>query len=190
MQNRYFDIIMPFITELKNWKIPIGIFCIIFFIYGLIIPLVRGVSFLEAIKCALPIYKKGVIVVVLTIIAVAFTDFLNDDVLKPLFKRIRPCNVLQDIHLLVPCNSSLSLPSSHAVNIFTVATMIGYEYRRIAPYVFFIAFAVCYSRVYIGVHYPFDVISGAIVGIMCGAIIPVLKEGGIYSKFIGILSRD
>jgi len=139
-------------------------------------PMIRGASFLEAIRCALPIYKKGVTVAVLTIIAVAFSDFLNDDVLKPFFKRIRPCNVLQDIHLLAPCNSSLSFPSSHAVNIFTVATIISYEYRRIALYLFFIAFAVSYSRVYLGVHYPFDVISGAVVGIMCGAIIPVLKD--------------
>jgi undecaprenyl-diphosphatase len=141
--------------------------------------MIRGVSFLEAIRYALLIYKKGVIIIVLTIIAVALSDFLNDDILKPLFKRIRPCNVLQDIHLLVPCNSSFSLPSSHAVNIFTMATMIGYGYRRIAPYVFFIAFAVSYSRIYTGVHYPFDVISGAVIGIMCGTIISGLKDVAI-----------
>ncbi|MBI5183568.1 MAG: phosphatase PAP2 family protein [Nitrospinae bacterium] len=176
MQNRLFDIIMPFITEINNWKIPISLLCILFLLYGLIIPMVRGASFVEAIRYALPIYKKGVIVLILTIIGVTFSDFLNENILKPLFKRMRPCNVLQDIHMLASCTNSFSLPSAHAVNIFTTATMISYEYRRIAPYLFFFAFAISYSRVYVGVHYPFDVILGAVVGIICGAIILLLKE--------------
>ena len=76
----------------------------------------------------------------------------------------RPCNALSDVRLLVGCTKSFSFPSGHATNAFAVATYLSYNYRRYFPCFFFMAVIIAYSRIYVGVHYPLDVASGALVG--------------------------
>ncbi|MFH2012919.1 MAG: phosphatase PAP2 family protein [Pseudomonadota bacterium] len=162
MQNSFFDIIMPMITDIDNWKIVIFIFWIALIIKG---------------------GKKGRIAALLVIAAVGLSDLAIAQVIKPFAGRVRPCNTLPHVHLLVGCGGmdSYSFPSSHASNIFAVASYLGYKYRRFAIVFFFIAALVGFSRVYVGVHYPFDVIGGAIFGIACAGIILIIEKG------IGIL---
>ncbi|MEW6614229.1 MAG: phosphatase PAP2 family protein [Thermodesulfobacteriota bacterium] len=157
MQNGLFDRIMPVITDIDNWKI------VIFIVWLALI--VKG-------------GKKGRIAAVLVIVVVVFSDMLIHQLIKPLVARARPCNVLPHVHLLVGCGGpdSYSFPSSHASNVFAAASFFGYKYKRLVAIFLSIAVIVGYSRVYVGVHYPSDIIGGAVVGVICAGIILIIER--------------
>ena len=109
---------------------------------------------------------------VLLIIPVIFlSDQLAASVFKPLIGRARPCVALPDVHLLVNRKISPSMPSAHAANFFAVAAFFGYFFRKYSIWFFIIAFLVGLSRVSIGVHYPFDILMGAILGMCCAYVV-------------------
>lgn len=157
MQNSLFDRIMPVITDIHYWKIVILIVWLALIVKG---------------------GKKGRVAAILVIVVVGFSDLLIAQVIKPIVARVRPCNVLPHVHLLVGCGSleSYSFPSSHASNIFAAASFFGYKYKRLVAAFITIAVLVAYSRVYVGVHYPFDVIGGAVVGVVCAWIVLILER--------------
>jgi len=97
-------------------------------------------------------------------------NMIQDDFLKQLFARQRPCNVLDNVRLLVGCSRSFSMPSSHAGNNFAAATFFGILYKRYSKILFTIATLVAFSRPYVGVHYPSDIIVGSFVGIVIGFV--------------------
>lgn len=68
----------------------------------------------------------------------------------------------------------VSFPSSHAANIFALATVLFLFYRRLGIFFFVIAFLVAYSRIYTGAHWPIDVVVGACIGIINGIVITSL----------------
>lgn len=104
-------------------------------------------------------------------IGVALSDPLASRLLKSLFHRTRPCHAETPAHLPLGCSDSYSFPSSHAVNIFCEATIISMIYPRATPYAFLFATLVGYSRLYLGVHYPFDVMGGALIGVATGMLV-------------------
>jgi undecaprenyl-diphosphatase len=99
------------------------------------------------------------------IAAVLLTD-LGSALLKDAIRRVRPCHVLAQVHLLGGCTRSFSMPSNHAGNMFAVAAVIWLGWRRwpLTLAGFLLAGGVAYSRVYLGVHYPGDVLAGAVWG--------------------------
>ncbi|MBS4028665.1 MAG: phosphatase PAP2 family protein, partial [Ignavibacteriales bacterium] len=98
---------------------------------------------------------------------IIFSDQLNSSLLKNIFERPRPCVSLENVRLLVSCGSGYSFPSSHAVNNFAIATLLSMYFRNYRILFFAFASLVAYSRVYVGVHYPSDIIAGALIGICC-----------------------
>jgi len=125
--------------------------------------------------------KAGWVWCVLFFAAFACSDHLNSAILKPYFHRIRPCNTpeLQGIlQLLVPCGGGLSFPSSHAANHFAMGIFSAITLSKNLKYawVFFILWAmlVSYAQVYVGVHFPLDVLAGAVVGGTIGALFAIL----------------
>ncbi len=153
--NSLFDKLMPFVTARENWFM-------FYIIMGLYLLIKGG--------------KKGIIVVVLCLILVTLTDQLNSFVFKAFIHRVRPCNVLPAVHLLVNCTDSFSFPSSHAVNNFAAATLISHFYKNMKIPLFIGASLVAISRVFVGVHYPFDVIGGAVIGMIMAFILILLFE--------------
>ena len=116
--------------------------------------------------------RRGRLAAAMVILAVALSDQLSSGFLKPLVGRIRPCNALplEEIRLLVGRSKAFSFPSSHAANSFSMATVIAWRYPRFGALIFFIAVLIAYSRVYVGVHYPFDSVVGAVLGLVCGKV--------------------
>jgi undecaprenyl-diphosphatase len=149
------DVLFPFITNPRNFYIPMALAALALAVFG---------------------KKRGILVVLLAAAAIAAGDQLSSFVVKPLVGRIRPCTVLEHVRLLVPCGPGKSFPSSHAVNNFAVAFVVSRYYRRAAPYIFAWAALVAYSRVYIGVHYPSDVLGGALLGCCIGWLLVLLFE--------------
>ncbi len=108
---------------------------------------------------------RGRLFAVFLLLAVILGDTLVLKTLKEAVDRVRPCNALPDAILRVGGGGSGSMPSSHAANWFA-ATMVAFiYYRRVALWFFLpMATLVAFSRVYDGVHYPADVVAGAILG--------------------------
>lgn len=116
--------------------------------------------------------RRGRTAALLLIPLLLLTDQINSALLKDLFHRARPCHlvggvpVVPDLHLLVGCGGGQSFPSSHAVNNFGVATLLGSYYRHGRPWLYTWASLVALSRPAVGVHYPSDILAGALVGIL------------------------
>jgi len=154
-QNSFFDWFMPFMTDLKN------------FTYVL---LALGLWILWREK------KAGVIFLVFVGVTLTITDQFSSHWLKDWVGRIRPCHILENVRLLTDCNTSYSFPSSHAVNIFAAAFFLSQPLKRFSPLFYGIAAVVGYSRVYIGIHYPLDVLGGAVIGLLIAWPMRRLKD--------------
>ncbi len=91
-------------------------------------------------------------------------------IIKPLVGRIRPCHdpSLVWVRVIDGCGGLFSFPSSHAANMFGLAVVIGAFYGTARCYLYPVAALVAIGRVYQGVHYPSDVIAGAIYGATIG----------------------
>lgn len=121
-------------------------------------------------------------IVPLIILLVTLTDQVSVVLFKDIFHRLRPCHEpsLEGMVQLVrgQCGGKFGFISSHAANTFGVAIFAGsllkVRFKWLLPVLIFWASIVCYSRVYLGVHYPGDVIVGALVGSISGYFILLL----------------
>lgn len=106
--------------------------------------------------------------VLFSALALLVSDQVSAAFLKPLIGRMRPCHTLENVHLLVGCGGGKAMPSSHAANAFGQAFLFGLLYKRVRAGLFVFASLVALSRVFVGVHYPGDILGGAIVGAWTG----------------------
>ena len=121
--------------------------------------------------------RRGRFLVFSAGLGVAISDPLASRVIKSVFQRVRPCHADPPQLLPIGCSDSYSFPSSHAVNIFCEATIVSMVYPRAAPFAYLLATAVGYSRLYLGVHFPFDVLGGAAIGTAVGyGIVTMLRR--------------
>jgi undecaprenyl-diphosphatase len=109
----------------------------------------------------------------LTVIAVALADWSAMG-LKALVDRPRPPLRYADPKTLVPVPHDAAFPSGHAATSFAAATMLSFAFPRLAPFLYVLAVAVAFSRVYVGVHYPLDVIGGAVLGVLIAFVLRLL----------------
>lgn len=101
----------------------------------------------------------------------ALTTFAADSAafaVKDLTNRRRPFEAHQQIHPLYVVHSS-SFPAGHAATAFAGATLLSAVAPKAAPLLLVVAAAIGFSRVYVGVHYPTDVLAGAVIGVAVGA---------------------
>jgi undecaprenyl-diphosphatase len=155
LANPVTDKFMPFITERNHWFIfYVLIWLYLFFKGG----------------------RTGRISALLILPLIAFSDQFADNVLKPLFQRPRPCHDVPGVHLLINCSEAFAFPSNHAVNNFAAATLFSHFYPGMRTFLYTGAFIVALSRVMCGVHYPFDILAGAIIGMIFALVIIKLWE--------------
>lgn len=146
LSNAAFDKLMPIVTNLKYW-LPIYIIGGIFLIYKFKI--------------------RGLLIIILILFTAGLCDWTGA-ILKDFFGRLRPCWELKDINLLVPCGAGKSFPSNHSANNFGAAIVLTFFFRNKWYYFYACAFLVAISRVYIGVHYPLDILGGVGLGSVIG----------------------
>ena len=169
----FLDFLLPFWRNKFNWI--------------LLYALVTAILFWKYKQKAIPI----LLLVALTILV---TDQISSELLKKTVLRLRPCNdpLMQDhLRLLVHCGKGFSFTSSHASNHFALAYLFIQFLKPLIPiekvtlrwllvFGFFIwAVLVAYAQVYVGVHYPLDVMGGALLGWGLAAILYA-----IYKKIL------
>lgn len=165
--NPVLDAILPFMRNQWTWA-PLYLFLAIF------MPLNYG--------------RKGWMWCVFFLLTFSLSDYISASMIKPFFHRLRPCNnpyLYQTVHLLVPCGSGYSFPSSHAANHFALAVFGGLSLRKRIKWIWWAAISwatiVVYAQVYVGVHFPLDVACGALLGIGVGSF-----TGRLYNRIYNL----
>lgn len=145
-------------NPVTNWAMPIitsDLYLRIGYGAAMILLLIRGNARLRWL-------------VLFSALALLLTDQIAAGFLKPLIARPRPCHLMTDINLLVGCGGGKSMPSAHAANAFGQAALFSLCVRRLKWYLWAVAGLIAISRVFVGVHYPGDVLAGTVVGVAVG----------------------
>ncbi len=136
--------------------------------------------------------KKATVWLFFLICNVTLTDTISSKIIKPFFARPRPCadpEFASQVRLIASyCGGNGSFTSSHAANHFGIAMFIfitlGFLNTR-WRYLFFVwAIIICYAQIYVGVHYPTDIIGGGILGCTIG-----LLMGTFFNKKFTVLHK-
>ncbi|MCF8407041.1 MAG: phosphatase PAP2 family protein [Chitinophagaceae bacterium] len=125
-------------------------------------------------------------------ITVALSDQVSSFIFKPFVHRLRPCNdpaLLNKINLLIgTCPSSFSFTSSHAANHFSLAMFVFMSLQPLFKkytYLFFVwAGIISYAQIYVGVHYPLDILAGTLIGLLMGYVGAI-----VYSKWMSVANK-
>jgi undecaprenyl-diphosphatase len=144
------DVVMPFVTDARHYTL--------LFVSAAIILVVLG-------------RLDGFRFLVLAVVSVMVADAISSYVIKQAIIRTRPCVTLEGVRLLVGCTDSPSFPSNHAVNAAVLATLVTLYMPRLGFLAIALAILVGYSRVYVGVHYPLDVLLGGLLGIVVALVL-------------------
>ncbi|RLD45280.1 MAG: phosphatase PAP2 family protein [Bacteroidetes bacterium] len=158
LHNSFFDFIMYWVSTTVLW-IPLWLY----FIYLLISE-----------------YKKQAVwLIVALLVAVSLADSISVHLFKNVFERLRPCHneeIASLVHIVRDhCGGKYGFVSSHAANMFAIAVFMGNALKPKFKYAFVLlllwATLISYSRIYLGVHYPADVIGGGLLGSLIAFVI-------------------
>jgi undecaprenyl-diphosphatase len=130
-------------------------------------------------------------IAILTVVALIVSFLFAQELIKELVDRNRPYLTLEGIRTLVHPLNSTSFPSGHTATSFACAMVLARAGRvKILPIM--LAVLIGFSRIYVGVHYPTDVMVGALIGIICGEVTCrlALKKSSEISIYQRTQSRD
>ena len=117
--------------------------------------------------------KPGILYLASIAILILIVDQSITAIIKPFFGRLRPCHdalVAPSTYLVSGCGGIYSFFSGHAANTFAIATFIDKTFNRpVSKLMYLWAGVIAYSRIYLGVHYPLDILVGSIYGLLLGA---------------------
>lgn len=120
-----------------------------------------------------------------SLVTFAITDYVSASVFKPLFARLRPCHSIP-VRDLVGCGGKYGMPSSHASNHFGLAAFWYFTIAMMREkkwwWLWLWALVVIYAQVYVGKHYPGDVLVGAFFGTCVGILLAVLFRSWILKR--------
>jgi len=116
---------------------------------------------------------RGKIAIIGLILLIVVTDQTGYRLLKESIQRLRPCVALTDVITPLGCAGSYSFPSNHALNNFAAAVFLLRLFPNYKWTFLIVATLVSLSRIYLGVHYPSDVIGGAMIGVAFGYLFSI-----------------
>lgn len=166
MQNKYLDRLMPIITSMGN----VGFIWITIAVFLILDKPYRAVGN----------------AVILTLIV---STIIGEGIVKHIVRRVRPCNYQNTINLLIAKPMSYSFPSGHTVSSFAVAEILSMYFNQYKLIFIGIALLIAFSRLYLNVHYPSDIISGIIIGILCSKLVLIILNEGYLSKYAVIIQN-
>lgn len=141
------DLFMPFISKLGNG----GFIWIVLDMMLIIIPKTR---------------KTGIVVA----FAIVLDVLLCNGLIKPLIARIRPCNIVKNVNMLIPTPTDFSFPSGHTAISFAVTSALYFCRNKICIPSLILGSLIAFSRMYLYVHYPSDILGGIILGVLVGKL--------------------
>jgi len=131
--------------------------------------------------------RKLIVISIMAIIAASLSDIVTSRVIKPIFARPRPCQVLEGLFFykvksgiwvltdgISSYKSSFSFVSSHASNSISAAVIFGYFYKKLILVLIITVLIIGISRSYLGVHYPSDILGGWVTGVLTAGLILIL----------------
>lgn len=166
IQNPFFDWWLPIFRNAESW-IPLYVFLAIYLIFKY--------------------REKSWIYIVYLLISFALADSISHEILKPWFARLRPCHQFSMHARLVLgyCGGKWSFPSTHASNHMAIALSIVFAQlfvsRRTNLFWLLWAFLIGFAQIYVGVHYPSDILAGFVFGGLIAVlnyviILPLIRE--------------
>jgi membrane-associated phospholipid phosphatase len=153
LSNPFFDIVLVWTRNSIFW-IPLYLSIISFFIINL--------------------GRKGYWIVLFCLLTVFTSDTISSGLIKKTVKRDRPCRseFVENVNIRVRCGRAYSFTSSHATNHFAIAAFLvfslGMFFKWIKPVLFAWAGIIGFAQIYVGVHFPFDVLVGSFNGLIIG----------------------
>ena len=145
MRGGFLDAVMPAVTSLGN----------------------GGLVWI-AVALILTAVKKYRVAGIAVLIALILNLLIGNVILKPLIARVRPCDINTAVKLLIPRPTDYSFPSGHTLSSFAAATVIFLRDKRFGTAALILASLIAFSRLYLYVHYPTDVLAGIVIGIAIG----------------------
>jgi len=167
--SHFLDLVLPFLREAQFW-LPFYLFLLLF----------AGLNF----------GRKGWWWALVFVLTAALCDLVSSQLIKENIFRLRPCRdplLLNEIIVRAKyCPGSSSFTSSHATTHFGLSMFIFQTFKNLSRWwglIFIWPAVICYTQVYVGVHYPIDVIAGGIIGCILGIIMAYL-----FRKQIGLIN--
>ena len=170
--NSFFDSIMPYLRIAYYWT-PVYLFLFVFIIMNF-----KG---------------RGWWWLVIFLCTVSLCDMTSTNLFKEVFHRLRPCadlDFFQNVRLVVDsCGGKYGFTSNHAANHFGMATFIFLTLKPVIGKWVWLAYLwaaiIGYAQVYVGVHYPFDILGGAAIGFLFGWLL-----GVFFNKRFGFVNFE